>query len=165
MVQHPWYFIASLSATSSQDSFGCGALVTLPLPCGSLALLLGTPLVFPCFHSLASWACFDGGSARYILVIPGNAYLACQRLSFARILREFLGAPLRSYLLGGMLVLIKALEEFGRVDFIAIGISFYCQNGCISCKTCRNIVLLLFKWQLLLVLSLLCIGVGKDIYI
>ena len=64
--------------------------------------------------------------------------------------------------LEGLIFLLKALAELGRIDLPAVGISFGLSNGCVGQRSWRTLVLLLFDWQMSLVLSLLNIG-GEEI--
>ena len=160
MVQNPWYFIDSLLATSSQYSSGCSAIVALPLPWLSLAHFLGTTLVLPGFHSLASSACFIGGSAQSIMVVLGHTFLACPHISFEHLLSVFLSNPWRFYLLEEIIGLHKELAKIGRIYFPPLRLYSLFHIGCLGQRFFCNHVLLIFIWQLSLVLPLLWVGRG-----
>ena len=65
--------------------------------------------------------------------------------------------------LKGMLGLLKALAELGRLDLPVVGFSFGHYIRCAGRRFWLNPVLILFDWQMLLVLSLLGVGRGEEI--
>ena len=62
-----------------------------------------------------------------------------------------------------LLSLIKTLGELYRLDINAVGIYFGCYNGCLGQRSWKIPVLLLFNWQLSMVLLLLGVGGGEEI--
>ena len=52
----------------------------------------------------------------------------------------------------GLLRLIKVLSELSRLDYLSVEIYPDRQNGCVCWRSCQTPVLLLFDWQLFLVL-------------
>ena len=69
------------------------------------------------------------------------------------------GAQLFTELLG----LLKVVVELGRIDVLMVGISYDFQTDCIGSRCCKTKQLILFFWQLSLVLSLIWISRGEDI--
>ena len=65
--------------------------------------------------------------------------------------------------LKGLLGLLKALPELGRLNLPAVGFSFDCYTGYVGRMSWQTPVLLFFDWQLFLVLSLLDLGGGEEI--
>ena len=65
-----------------------------------------------------------------------------------------------AFLFEGMLGLIKALAELGRIDLTAVGISF----GCVGWRFWQTSVLLLVYGQLSMILLLLGVGRREEIH-
>ena len=68
-----------------------------------------------------------------------------------------------TFLLEEMLRLIKTLAELSRRDILTVNIYFDCYNRCVGRRFWTNFILLLFDWQLLLVMMLLGVGGGEDV--
>ena len=68
-----------------------------------------------------------------------------------------------TFLLEEMLGLIKALAELSRRDILTVDIYYGCHTRFVGRRSWKNPILLLFDWQLLLVMSFLGFGGGEEI--
>ena len=68
-----------------------------------------------------------------------------------------------AFTLEGLIGLINALAESGRLDIPTVGIYLARKTGCVGQRSWRTTKFILFDWQLLLVLSLLGVSGEEEI--
>ena len=127
-----YIFLSIFCPGPLRTAWGCDTPISPPFSWGSLSHSLGTYLVLPGYHSLASSDCFSRGSTQLIMFVLGNHFLVCQHNVLVILLRDLLGYPWGSYLLEDLFVLIKALAKLGKINFIPIRISYDHHIGCLK---------------------------------
>ena len=159
MFQHLWYLIDSLLSTSAQDILGMQYYFFnynfLEIPSALTWCALGVPWFTQINFMYTLFSIF------YLFLVM--LFLAYPCIYLARLIIVFLVAPYCAYLIKYMLELLKALAELGRIDFPDISLLYYCHTSCIGRRSCQTTALLLFEWEMSLVLPLLCIGGGGKI--
>ena len=85
------------------------------------------------------------------------------RSSFLGELHGVANRLFQAFLLEELIGLIKVFTELGRLDIPYIGIYFDFYTGCVGRRSWQTPVLILFDWQMLLVLLLLDVGKGEEI--